>query len=70
MTLTAGCVEGQLQEKHQTKKGLGFSEKTTLGSDWAGAITCKYLPIHANQPAARGFVSYKRNSSCAQFLGP
>ena len=44
-----GCVEWQLQEKkHQTKKGLGFSEKTTRGSDWAGAITCKHLPIHAD----------------------
>ena len=32
MSITEGCVEGQLQEKkHQTKKGLGFSEKTTRG---------------------------------------
>lgn len=37
--------EGQPQEKkEQTKKELGFSEKSTRGTDWAGAITCKCLP--------------------------
>lgn len=42
MSLIEGCVEGQLQErKPQTKKGLGFSEKTT------GALTGRE-PLHAN----------------------
>lgn len=42
MSLIEGCVEGQLQEKKpQTKKGLGFSEKTT------GALTGRE-PLHAN----------------------
>lgn len=66
MSLIVGCAEGQPQEKKdQTKKRLGFPEETTRGPSWAGASTCERPPTHANQPAARGCVSYKGNSRCA-----
>lgn len=66
-----GCVEGQPQEKkEQTKKELGFSEKSPRGTR-RELLHANVSPSMLISCAAPGFVSHKRDSRCAPgFPGP
>lgn len=70
MSLTVGCVEGQPQEKKDQRKGLAFLKRILGAPTGREPLHANVCPLHANQPAALGFVSYKRNSRCAPVPWP
>lgn len=67
MSLIMGCAQrgNPKRRRPRQRKGLAFLKRILGTPTGQEPLHANISPIHANQPTARGFVSYKGNSRCA-----